>query len=191
MYSSRYQSFIKARDEGHTCRSRDTKRVKHVPQGLIATDLSQAPSLAQGGGFPSIDGDRLLLAGLAGPQQTPARPMRRTGVQNVRMGHMLDRLTLVRFARLVGLVGLGGLVDLVSLVGVCGPGLKVGRSVCRYHWRGVIRIEGVSRLRSESRIALYPNYWRRNILNEQFILHCPTKARCHLKSFPAQFSYLL
>lgn len=96
----------------------------------MATDLSQAPSLAQGGGFPSIDGDRLLLTGLAGPQETPARPMRRAGVQNMRMGHMLDRLALVRLARLVGLVGL---VNLVGLVSVRGAGLEVGRSVRRYH----------------------------------------------------------
>lgn len=95
-----------------------------------ATDLSQAPSLAQGGGFPSIDGDRLLLAGFAGPQETSARPVRRAGIQNVRMRHMLDRLALVRLVRLVGIVGL---VDLVGFVGVRGAGLEVGRSVRRYH----------------------------------------------------------
>jgi len=92
----------------------------------MATDLSQAPSLAQGGGFPSIDSDRLLLAGLAGPQETPARPMRRAGVQNMRMRHMLDRFTLVCLARLLGFIGL---VDLVGLVGIRGAGLEVSRSV--------------------------------------------------------------
>ena len=99
----------------------------------MATDLSQASSLAQGGSFPSIDGDRFFLAGLAGPQKTPARSMRRTDVQNVRMRYMLDRLALVRFARLVGLVGLVGLIELVGLIGVCRAGLEVSRCIRRYH----------------------------------------------------------
>jgi len=119
----------------------------------MATDLSQAPSLAQGGSFPSIDGDRLFLAGLAGPQKTPARSMRWADVQNVRMRYMLDRLALVRFARLVGLVGL---VKLVGLVSVCRAGLEVSRCIRRYHWRGVIRIKSIPRLRPESWNVLYP-----------------------------------
>lgn len=57
---------------------------------------------------------------------------------------MLDRLALVRFARLVGFTGL---VGLVGLVGICGAGFEVGRGVCRYHRRGVVRVEGVPGLR--------------------------------------------
>lgn len=113
-------------------------------QDQTKTDLSQAPSLAQSGGFSPIDGDRLLLARLAGPQKASARTVRRTGVQNVRMRHVFDRL--VRLVRLAGLVG---------LVGVRRAGLEVGRSVCRYHWRGVVRVESVARLRPGNRFCIF------------------------------------
>lgn len=94
----------------------------------MGTDLSQAPSLAQGGGFSPVDGDRLLLAGLAGPQETPARPVRRASVQNVRMWHVFDRLggLAVRLACLVRLIDL---ISFIGLVGVRGTGLEIGRSV--------------------------------------------------------------
>lgn len=118
------------------------------------TDLPQTSSLAQSSGLPAVNGDRLLLASLAGPQETPARSMRRAGAQNVRMRHVLDRLSsLVRLARLVGLAGIVGLVRLVGLVGVRGSGFEIGRGVRRYHRRRVVRIEVVPRLRPATEIV--------------------------------------